>query len=80
MSFLRRFGVLILGIVFVVVGVVGYVTLFPPPSFGWTAYAPLTGETFTPNPNTFDYFGGLAVAGLVLVAGWSGHRIGRRGR
>jgi hypothetical protein len=80
MSFVRRFGILILGIIFVVVGVGGYVVLFPQPSFGWTAYAPLTGTTYVPHPNTFDYFGGLAVVGLVLVAGWVGHRIGRRGR
>jgi heme/copper-type cytochrome/quinol oxidase subunit 1 len=80
MSFLRRFGILILGTLFVIGGVVGYVALFPQPSFGWTAYAPLTGETFTPHPYTFDYLGGLALVGLVLVAGWVGHWIGRRGR
>lgn len=74
----RRFGILILGIVLVVVGAVGYVALFPQPSFGWTAYAPLTNTTFEPRPETFDYFGDLAVVGLLLIAGWIGFRLGRR--
>jgi heme/copper-type cytochrome/quinol oxidase subunit 1 len=76
MSFVRRFGILLLGFVFVVAGVGGFIAWFPQPSFGWTAYAPQTGVTFDPQPNT--YFLGFAVVGLVLVAGWVGHRIGRR--
>jgi heme/copper-type cytochrome/quinol oxidase subunit 1 len=75
MTFVRRFGILVLGVLFVVVGVAGYVAFFPQPSFGWSAYAPLTNVTFTPQANTG--FLGLAVIGLVLVAGWVGHRIGR---
>jgi heme/copper-type cytochrome/quinol oxidase subunit 1 len=76
MTFVRRFGILILGIVFVATGIVGFVALFPQPSFGWSAYAPLTNVTFTPEVNT-DFLG-LSVIGLILVAGWVGHRIGRR--
>jgi heme/copper-type cytochrome/quinol oxidase subunit 1 len=78
MSFVRRFGILILGIVFVVAGVGGLIAWLPRPSFGWIAYAPLTQTTFLPQPNVFDYSLGLAVVGLVLVAGWVGHLIGRR--
>ena len=76
MAFLRRFGILILGILLVAGGIAGFVALYPRPSFGWSAYAPLTNVTFTPQPNTG--FLGLAVIGLILVAGWVGHRIGRR--
>jgi hypothetical protein len=75
-SFVRRFGILFLGILLAGAGIWGYVAWLPQPSFGWTAYAPRTGATFDPQPNT--YFLGLAVVGLVLVAGWVGHRIGRR--
>jgi heme/copper-type cytochrome/quinol oxidase subunit 1 len=78
MSFIRRFGILILGVGLLVVGTGGFLTWFPRPSFGWSAYAPLTGVTFLPQPNVFDYFLGLAVLGLVLIAGWVGHRIGSR--
>jgi heme/copper-type cytochrome/quinol oxidase subunit 1 len=78
MPVIRRFGVLLAGILFLAVGVAGYAVSVPQPSFGWTAYAPLTGTTFTPHPTTFDYFLALAVVGLVLIAGWVGHRIGSR--
>jgi heme/copper-type cytochrome/quinol oxidase subunit 1 len=76
MTFVRRFGLLILGIILVVAGVAGFVAFTPRPSFGWSAYAPLTGVTFRPEADT-DFLG-LAVVGLILVAGWVGHRIGRR--
>jgi heme/copper-type cytochrome/quinol oxidase subunit 1 len=78
MTFVRRFGILILGILFVVVGVWGDFTLYPQPSFGWSAYAPLSAVTYLPQPNILDYFLGLGVVGLVLIAAWVGHRIGRR--
>lgn len=80
MSILRRFGILILGIALLVIGVVFYAVALPQPSFGWTAYAPLTGTTFvpTPSPNLPHYALGVIGAGLVLVAGWVGFRLGHR--
>lgn len=80
MTFVRRFGILILGSLFLAGGAIGYAAFFPRPSFGWTAYAPLTHETFVPHSNTYDYFLGPVALGLVLVAGWVGHRIGSRTR
>jgi heme/copper-type cytochrome/quinol oxidase subunit 1 len=76
MNFVRAFGILILGVILVAVGIVGYVAFIPGPSFGWSAYAPLTNVTFTPYPNL--WFLAVAVIGLILAAGWIGHRMGRR--
>lgn len=78
MSFLRGYWVLVLGVVFLVLGVISdapFVEATTP--FGWTAYAPLTSTTFTPG---FAPYGPvvLLALGLILVSGWVGHRLGRR--
>ena len=93
MTFVRRFGILILGIVLAVAGIVlelltaqtiniPFTTFLGarPPSFGWTAYAPLTNETFVPpSPQLPGILAILSLgAGLILVAGWVGFRLGRR--
>ncbi len=77
---MRRFGILALGAILVIAGVAIYVVAFPRPSFGWSAYAPLTATTFlpTPFPNLIDYAMAMIVIGLVLVAGWVGFRLGAR--
>jgi heme/copper-type cytochrome/quinol oxidase subunit 1 len=54
-------------------------------SFGWFAYAPLSNETFSGSGMAFVTQGtqvGLAVAvvGLLVLAFWAGHTIGRRTR
>jgi heme/copper-type cytochrome/quinol oxidase subunit 1 len=79
-TFARRFGILVLGAILVIAGVAIYAIAFPRPSFGWTAYAPLTSTTFvpTPFPNPIDYAMAMIVIGLVLVAGWVGFRLGAR--
>ncbi|WP_245953702.1 hypothetical protein [Arthrobacter silvisoli] len=50
---------------------------------GWFAYAPLANETFS--PPGFTFIGPMtqaglvsAVVGLLLLAFWAGHRVGRR--
>jgi heme/copper-type cytochrome/quinol oxidase subunit 1 len=76
MVFVRRFGILIIGILLVISGVVVNRITPPVASFGWTAYAPLTSETYVPGfPRIASV---LVVLGLVLIAGWIGFRIGRR--
>lgn len=57
--------------------------LFAPVSFGWTAYAPLSDESFFFSgmyPLTTDRAAGagLAVLGLILVVGILGWMLGRR--
>jgi len=54
-------------------------------SFGWFAYAPLSNEKFSGSGIAFVTEGtqiGLAVAvvGLLVLAFWAGHTIGKRAR
>jgi heme/copper-type cytochrome/quinol oxidase subunit 1 len=79
MSHVRRFWVLVLGILFVVLGVVAEVRIAPTESFGWTAFAPLTSTTFTPSWAPFEPYW-LIGTGAILIAGWVGFRLGRRSR
>lgn len=93
MTFLRRFGILILGALLLVAGVIVGIsnaqtvnipfTTFlgnRPVSFGWTAYAPLSSTTFVPPSPQFPGIIAIAcvVLGLVLIAGWVGFRLGRQ--
>lgn len=61
----------------------GALLLFAPVSFGWTAYAPLSGESFSfsgmyPLTPERAVGAGLAVAGLLLAVGVGGWAVGRR--
>jgi heme/copper-type cytochrome/quinol oxidase subunit 1 len=52
-------------------------------SFGWFAYAPLSNEPFSGSGMAFltqgAQFGlAVAVAGLLVLAFWAGHALGRR--
>jgi heme/copper-type cytochrome/quinol oxidase subunit 1 len=52
-------------------------------SFGWFAYAPLSNEPFSRSGMAFltqgAQFGlAVAVAGLLVLAFWAGHALGRR--
>ncbi len=80
MSFVHRFGILILGVAFILFGLVFGIVKIPSPGFGFTAYAPLTSTTFVPmggfGPTEVAFL--LAGVGLVLVAGWIGFQLGRR--
>ena len=80
MTALRSYGVAAIGAVLLVIGIVVVTT--QPVGFGWTAYAPLTDVTFTPPfPTPAMWIGGaLAAAGLALLAGWVGFRLGQRSR
>ena len=93
MNILRRFGIVVTGLVLVVGGLAVGITSTgtidvpftqvlgaQPGSFGWNAYAPLTKTTFVPygpNPTDLLAFAAFAV-GLILIAGWVGFRLGRR--
>lgn len=78
MTLLRKYGVLALGAVLTVAGAV--LMLTQPVSFGWTAYAPLSSNTFVPPWASSGMIAGflLLVLGLVAIAGWVGFRLGRR--
>jgi heme/copper-type cytochrome/quinol oxidase subunit 1 len=80
MRALRGYLLAAVGAVLLVIGIVIVTT--QPVGFGWTAYAPLTDVTFTPPfPTPAMWIGGaLAAAGLALLAGWVGFRLGRRAR
>jgi heme/copper-type cytochrome/quinol oxidase subunit 1 len=80
-ALIRSYAVVVLGAAALVVGIV---LLSQPatPSFGWTAYAPLSHTTYAPSlVNGTSVLGAvLAAVGLVLVAGWVGFIVGRRTR
>ena len=79
-SIARRWGLLVLGLVGIVVGAILLTRPGPPASFGWTAYAPLTNTVFVPPFVTPSLVFGvlLAALGIALVAGWVGFALGRR--
>ena len=59
------------------------VGLMQPVSFGWFAYAPLSGETFSPGgvglvSTAALVSAGVLALGVVALALWWGIRIGRR--
>jgi hypothetical protein len=81
MSILRRFGIFALGIVFLLFGIWQFVwssVEVTNVQFGWTAYAPLSHDTYSPTPSSLPIALILIVAGFALIAGWSAVRIGRR--
>jgi heme/copper-type cytochrome/quinol oxidase subunit 1 len=64
--------------------VIAIVSASHPISFGWVAYAPLSGKVFNPNSAhvvaTTTVLGlATAAAGLILGAFWAGLKVGRRG-
>jgi heme/copper-type cytochrome/quinol oxidase subunit 1 len=75
---------LIVAIIAVATGsVIAVVSAAQPISFGWVAYAPLSGEVFNPNRAhivTTTTVLGLALAALGLIVGafWAGLMVGRR--
>jgi len=79
MAIVRGYWVLVLGVVLVIAGVVAEIPIWQitsGASFGWTAYAPLTSTTFTPTLAPVLPWVTIA-AGVGLIAGWIGFRIGR---
>jgi hypothetical protein len=81
MTFVRRYGIFVLGVVVLLLGVWQFVwsmvlqTTF---NFGWTAYAPLTSTTFSPVPWSLPFAIALVVVGVALIAGWIAIGVGRR--
>jgi len=77
---IRKFWAPFLGGLLVVVGVI--VVRVAPASFGWFAYAPLSSSEslfFPTFPSPWFYGGAaLAIAGLLLIAGWIGFLLGPR--
>jgi len=78
MSSVRRFWAPAVGIAAIIGGI--FIARSAPVGFGWFAYAPLTDAAFVPPFMTPQLGIGIAVAGagLALLAGWVGFRIGRR--
>ena len=78
MIVVRRFGLLILGVVLLVVGLVLVATQRL--SVGWWAYAPLADSTMVVWDSSFGFIAGIVLAaiGLVLVSVWLGIQFGRR--
>jgi heme/copper-type cytochrome/quinol oxidase subunit 1 len=74
----------IAGVVAAIAGIVIIAVNVPQPkTFGWFAYAPLSGEVFSPEGGTFVptpwLLGGALVAlGLVAIAFWGGYALARR--
>ncbi|HEY4269817.1 MAG TPA: hypothetical protein VGM94_16665 [Galbitalea sp.] len=85
MSFIRRYAVLLVGVVILLVAAgpaAWTVAVAQPASFGWSAYAPLTSTTMLSEIPSLDV-GPLAVVaalvGIALMVGWAGHRFANRG-
>jgi hypothetical protein len=77
MTFVRRFGILILGLVLLVFGlsqVVAEMIGSPGPSFEWTAYAPMTSTTFGFGPGVSIFWRVATLVGAALAAVWLGFR------
>jgi hypothetical protein len=78
---IRRFGILMLGIVVLLLGVWQFVwsdVEVTNVRFGWTAYAPLSNTTYSPTPSSLPIALMLIVAGFALIAGWCAVGVGRR--
>lgn len=81
MSVVRSIGVLLLGAAAMAVGAYLVVAHGWVVGFGWTAYAPLSNTSFTPNPASPMLYLGLLIfaLGAAVVGGWVGYRVrGRR--
>ena len=72
------------GAVTAIAGIVIIAVNVPQPkTFGWFAYAPLSGEVFSPEGATFVPTpwlagGALLALGLVSIAFWGGYALARR--
>lgn len=79
-ALVRRWAVLVLGVI--LVGVAVAIAVTQPVSFGWFAYAPLSNSSYVPtlSPVVAMPSGAAAmlIVGLVLIAAWVGFRLGRR--
>lgn len=76
LAFVRRWVVLVVGLAALIVGIV--LLNQSTASFGWFAYAPLSQATFVGMSPYVSPGLLLTAAGLVLIAGWVGFRMGRR--
>lgn len=74
----RRIWAPALALVLIVAGL--FLAVSAPWGFGWFAYAPLAELSFAPVvvPPQFVVGIALVIAGLALVSGWVGYRVGRR--
>lgn len=72
------------GVVLMVVGVIVGLRPLATGFYSWTAYAPLSEETFSPGVTVLDHLGVaalvVAAAGLALLAGAVGYALGSRRR
>jgi heme/copper-type cytochrome/quinol oxidase subunit 1 len=79
-ALIRRWGVLVLGVVLVVIGLV--VAGSQPVTFGWFAYAPLSHSSYGTAPSPVVAMPTasalMLLSGAVLVSAWVGFRLGRR--
>ena len=71
------------GVVAAIAGIVIIAVNSQPQTFGWFAYAPLSGESFSPEGATFVPApwlagGALLALGLVVIAFWAGYALARR--
>lgn len=83
---LKRFLPAALAVLLLISGVGVFAVSRQAAAFGWFAYAPLSQETFFPGAGLVmlspgELWGmGMVVAGLVLLAFWSGYRTAGRNR
>ena len=75
----------LLGVAVILLVMGAAVLLFSPVEFGWTAYAPLSDESFSfsgmyPLTPERAAGGALAILGLLLIAGTGGWMLGRASR
>lgn len=78
MQLVRRYWAPALGVVAILVG--AFLAVTAPVGIGWAAYAPLSALSFAPVSVPPQFVAGvaLAIAGLALLAGWFGYRLGAR--
>jgi len=83
---LKRFLPVILAALLLIAGVGVMMVSHQAMSFGWFAYAPLSQQTYFPGAGMIilapgELWGmGMVVAGLIMLAFWSGYRTARRNR
>ncbi|WP_213814966.1 hypothetical protein [Glaciihabitans sp. dw_435] len=65
----RRWGLGILGVALLIVGIILLIRGYTAPS-GWTAYAPLSGETYSPPQQGITTGWILTGVGVVITAAW----------